>query len=98
MGNLSKLLLDQSAQFPSEPLLAPESLTNFLNMHFTEKNTFCDPFCYLLCLPLYFKHRSLHHFIRISLFNAQLLLSLRPEGRGRGGFLLVKRENVKNFA
>ena len=50
MGTLSKPLLDQSAQFPSEPLLAPESLTNFLNMHFTEKNTFCDPFL----LPIVF--------------------------------------------
>ena len=50
MGTLSKLLLDQSTQFPSEPLLALESLTNFLNIHFTEKNTFRDPFL----LPIVF--------------------------------------------
>ena len=93
MGILSKLLLDQSTQFPSEPLLAPESLTNFLNMYFTEKIpsvTLFVTYCfYLFILNIY--------PCTISLFNAQILLSLRPEGKG-GGVLLVKRGNVKNFA
>ena len=62
-------------------------------MHFTEKKKkpSVTLFCNLLFLPLYFQHLSLHHFI---IFNAQILLSLRPEGKGEGGgggFLLVKR-------
>ena len=94
MGILSKLLLDQSTQFPSEPLLAPESLTNFLNMYFTEKIpsvTLFVTYCvYLFILNIY--------PCTISLFNAQILLSLRPEGKGGGRVILVKRGNVKNFA
>ena len=90
MGTLSKLLLDQSTQFPSEPLLAPESLTNFSSLlkkipSVTLFVTYCF---YLFILNIY--------PCIISLFNAQILLSLRPEGKG-GGVLLVKRGNVKIF-
>ena len=83
MGNLSKLLLDQSAQFPSEPLLAPECLTNFFNMHFTEKKNLLWPFFVTYCFYLFI----LNMYPRsISLFNAQILLSLRLEEREGGGY------------
>ena len=67
-------------------------------MHFTEKKkkpsvTLFVTYCfYLFILNIY--------PCTISLFNAQILLSLRPEGKwGGGGWVSFSQEgNVKNFA
>ena len=50
-------------------------------------------FCYLLFLPLYFQHLSLHHFI-IECPNFTLL---KTGGEGEGFFLLVKRGGMSKI-
>ena len=63
MGTLSKLLLDQSTQFPSEPCWHLNLLQIYFICTLLKKIPSVTLFRYLLFLPLYFKDLSLYHFI-----------------------------------